>query len=161
MLWKSKKCFYKKKQKKCFFFLFGRNFRNIGYARKNLRKEERKVMLKNTKNNSTKLTPGYDWVEFYIDFVHILLSAFMLGYIIGKKKRKKEDWKNWKKRRGWQLLISGNEREARTDKSLFFMPADTFPECPQAFVFSCVFSARPAPTKNVKKNVKKIFYFAY
>lgn len=41
------------------------------------------------------------------------------------------------------------------------MPADTFPECPQAFVFSCVFSARPAPTKNVKKNVKKIFYFAY
>ena len=48
-------------------------------------------MLKNTKNNSTKLTPGYDRVEFYIDFVHILLSAFMLVYIIGKKKRKKED----------------------------------------------------------------------
>ena len=47
-------------------------------------------MLKNTKNNSTKLTPGYDRVEFYIDFVHILLSAFMLGYIIGKKKRKKK-----------------------------------------------------------------------
>jgi hypothetical protein len=45
------------------------------------------------------------------------------------------------------------------------MPAGTFPECPQAFVFSCVFSARPALTKkyekNVKKNVKKIFYFAY
>ena len=91
MLWKSKKCFYKKKQKNASFFLFGRNFRNIGYVRKNLRKEERKVMLKNTKNNSTKLTPGYDRVEFYIDFVHILLSAFMLGYIIGKKKRKKED----------------------------------------------------------------------
>ena len=48
-------------------------------------------MLKNTKNNSTKPTSGYDRVEFYIDFVHILLSAFMLGYIIGKKKRKKED----------------------------------------------------------------------
>ena len=29
-------------------------------------------MLKNTKNNSTKLTPEYDRVEFYIDFVHIL-----------------------------------------------------------------------------------------
>lgn len=41
------------------------------------------------------------------------------------------------------------------------MPADAFPECPQAFVFSCVCSARPAPTKkyekNVKKNVKKNF----
>lgn len=47
-------------------------------------------MLKNTKNNSTKLTPGYDRVEFYIDFVHILLSAFMLGYIIGKKEKKKK-----------------------------------------------------------------------
>lgn len=47
-------------------------------------------MLKNTKNNSTKPTSGYDRVEFYIDFVHILLSAFMLGYVIGKKKRKKK-----------------------------------------------------------------------
>lgn len=45
------------------------------------------------------------------------------------------------------------------------MPAGAFPECPQAFVFSCVCSARPTPTKkyekNVKKNVKKNFYFAY
>ncbi|RHR96240.1 hypothetical protein DW884_15830 [Ruminococcus sp. AM40-10AC] len=44
-------------------------------------------------------------------------------------------------------------------------PTDAFPECPQAFVFSCVFSARPALTKkyekNVKKSVKKNFYFAY
>lgn len=35
------------------------------------------------------------------------------------------------------------------------MPAGAFPECPQAFVFSCVCSARPTPTKNMKKNVKK------
>ena len=45
------------------------------------------------------------------------------------------------------------------------MPADAFPEYPQAFVFSCVFSARPALTKKYEKkcekNVKKIFYFAY
>lgn len=44
-------------------------------------------MLKNTKNNSTKPTSGYDRMEFYIDFVHVLLSAFMLGYVIGKKKK--------------------------------------------------------------------------
>lgn len=73
------------------FFLFGRNFRHIGYIRKNLRKEEREVMLKNTKSNSTKPAAGYDRVEFYIDFVQVLLSAFMLGYVIGKKKREKED----------------------------------------------------------------------
>lgn len=48
-------------------------------------------MLKNTKSNSTKPTSGYDMVEFYIDFVHVLLSTFMLGYVIGKKKREKED----------------------------------------------------------------------
>lgn len=35
------------------------------------------------------------------------------------------------------------------------MHADVFPECPQAFVFSCVFSARPALTKKYEKNVKK------
>lgn len=35
------------------------------------------------------------------------------------------------------------------------MPADAFPEYPQAFVFSCVFSARPALTKKYEKNVKK------
>ena len=91
MLWKSKKCFTKKEAKKCFFFLFGRNFRNIGYVRKNLRKEERKIMLKNTKTNNTKPAAGYDRTEFYIDFVQVLLSAFMLGYVIGKKKREKRD----------------------------------------------------------------------
>lgn len=48
-------------------------------------------MLKNTKNNSTKPAAGYDRVEFCIDFVQVLLSAFMLGYVIGKKKREKED----------------------------------------------------------------------
>lgn len=47
-------------------------------------------MLKNTKSNSKKPAFGYDRVEFYIDFVHVLLSAFMLGYVIGKKKREKE-----------------------------------------------------------------------
>lgn len=86
MLWKSKK-----EAKKCFFFLFGRNFRNIGYIRKKTKKEERKVMLKNTKSNSTKPVAGYDRIEFYIDFVQVLLSAFMLGYVIGKKKREKKD----------------------------------------------------------------------
>lgn len=42
-------------------------------------------------SNSTKPAAGYDRVEFYIDFVQVLLSAFMLGYVIGKKKREKED----------------------------------------------------------------------
>lgn len=41
------------------------------------------------------------------------------------------------------------------------MPVGAFSECPQAFVFSCMLSARPALTKkyekNVKKNVKKNF----
>lgn len=31
------------------------------------------------------------------------------------------------------------------------MPADAFPECQQAFVFSCMFLAQPAQTKNMKK----------
>lgn len=48
-------------------------------------------MLKKTKNNNTKPADGYDRVEFYIDFVQVLLSAFMLGHVIGKKKREKED----------------------------------------------------------------------
>lgn len=48
-------------------------------------------MLKNTKNNNTKPASGYDRVEFYIDFARVLLSAFMLGYVIGKKKREKGD----------------------------------------------------------------------
>lgn len=48
-------------------------------------------MLKNTKSNSTKPAAGYDRVEFYIDFVQVLLSAFMLGYVIGKKKTEKSE----------------------------------------------------------------------
>lgn len=48
-------------------------------------------MLKNTKSNSKKLASGYDRIEFYIDFVQVLLSAFMLGYVIGKQKREKEN----------------------------------------------------------------------
>lgn len=47
-------------------------------------------MLKNTKNNNAKPASGYDRVEFYVEFVQVLLSAFMLGYLIGKK-REKED----------------------------------------------------------------------
>lgn len=39
-------------------------------------------MLKNTKSNSKKPASGYDRIEFYIDFVQVLLSAFMLGYVI-------------------------------------------------------------------------------
>ena len=42
------------------------------------------------KNNNTKHSTGYDRIEFYIDFVQVLLSAFMLGYVVGKKKKKKD-----------------------------------------------------------------------
>ena len=59
--------------------------------KKKTKKEERKVMLKNTKSNSKKPASGYDRIEFYIDFVQVLLSAFMLGYVIGKQKREKEN----------------------------------------------------------------------
>ena len=42
------------------------------------------------KNNNTKPSIGYDRIEFYIDFVHVLLSAFLLGYVIGKDKAEKK-----------------------------------------------------------------------
>ena len=42
------------------------------------------------KNNNTKHSIGYDRIEFYIDFVQVLLSAFMLGYVVGKKKKEKD-----------------------------------------------------------------------
>lgn len=42
------------------------------------------------KSNSTKSSTGYDRIEFYIDFVQVLLSAFMLGYVVGKKKKEKD-----------------------------------------------------------------------
>lgn len=42
------------------------------------------------KHNNTKPSTGYDKVEFYIDFVQVLLSAFMLGYVVGKKKKEKD-----------------------------------------------------------------------
>lgn len=45
-------------------------------------------MLKNTKN--VKSSTGCDRIEFYIDFVQVLLSAFLLGYVIGKDKAKKK-----------------------------------------------------------------------
>lgn len=71
-------------QKKQIFLLlfFGIYFRHT--VEKQKRKKEKKKMLKN--NSST----GYDKVEFYIDFVQVLLSAFMLGYLIGKKKKEKD-----------------------------------------------------------------------
>lgn len=53
---------------------------------KNIKKEKKKML----KNNNTKPATGYDRVEFYIDFVQVLLSAFMLGYLIGKKKKEKD-----------------------------------------------------------------------
>lgn len=52
---------------------------------KNIKKEKKKML----KNNNTKPSTGYDRMEFYIDFVQVLLSAFMLGYLIGKKKKEK------------------------------------------------------------------------
>ena len=42
------------------------------------------------KNNNTKPSTGYDKVEFYIDFVQVLLSAFMRGYVGGKKMKEKD-----------------------------------------------------------------------
>ena len=53
---------------------------------KNIKKERKKML----KNNNTKPSTGYDRIEFYIDFVQVLLSAFMLGYLIGKKKKEKD-----------------------------------------------------------------------
>lgn len=47
-------------------------------------------MLKNTKNVNVKSSTGYDRVEFYVNFVHVLLSAFLLGYVIGKDKAEKK-----------------------------------------------------------------------
>lgn len=41
------------------------------------------------KNNNKRPSTEYDRIEFYIDFVQVLLSAFMLGYLIGKKKKEK------------------------------------------------------------------------
>lgn len=86
MLWKSKK-----EAKNASFFSFWKKLPAYWIYKKKSKKEETKVMLKNTKNNSAKPTSGYDRVEFCIDFVQVLLSAFMLGYVIGKKKREKED----------------------------------------------------------------------
>lgn len=86
MLWKSKK-----EAKNASFFYFWKRFPAYWIYKKKSKKEERKVMLKNTKSNSKKPASGYDRIEFYIDFVQVLLSAFMLGYVIGKQKREKEN----------------------------------------------------------------------
>lgn len=79
-----------KKKQKCFFFSFWKKFSAYWICKKKAKKEN-KIILKNTKSNNTKPDAGYDRVEFYVDFVQVLLSAFMLGYVIGKKKREKED----------------------------------------------------------------------
>lgn len=42
------------------------------------------------KSNNTKSSTGYDRIEFYVDFVHVLLSAFLTGYVIGKDKAEKK-----------------------------------------------------------------------
>jgi len=42
------------------------------------------------KSNNTKSSTGYDRIEFYVDFVQVLLSAFLLGYVIGKDKAEKK-----------------------------------------------------------------------
>lgn len=47
-------------------------------------------MLKNAKTVNTVSSTGCDRVEFYVDFVHVLLSAFLLGYVIGKDKAEKK-----------------------------------------------------------------------
>lgn len=69
----------------CLFFLSDTNFRHTTRNKKNIKKEKKKIL----KNNNTKPSTGYDRMEFYIDFVQVLLSAFMLGYLIGKKKKEK------------------------------------------------------------------------
>ena len=69
----------------CYFFLSDTNFRHTTRNKKNIKKEKKKIL----KNNNTKPSTGYDRMEFYINFVQVLLSAFMLGYLIGKKKKEK------------------------------------------------------------------------
>lgn len=70
----------------CYFFLSDTNFRHTTRNKKNIKKEKKKML----KNNNTKPSTGYDRMEFYIDFVQVLLSAFMLGYVVGKKKKEKD-----------------------------------------------------------------------
>ena len=67
-----------------FFFLI--QISGILKKTKNIKKEKKKML----KNNNKKLSTGYDRIEFYIDFVQVMLSAFMLGYVVGKKKKEKD-----------------------------------------------------------------------
>ena len=67
-----------------FFFLIP--ISGILKKTKNIKKEKKKML----KSNSTKSSTGYDRIEFYIDFVQVLLSAFMLGYVVGKKKKERD-----------------------------------------------------------------------
>lgn len=70
----------------CLFFLSDTNFRHTTRNKKNIKKEKKKML----KNNNKRPSTGYDRIEFYIDFVQVLLSAFMLGYVVGKKKKEKD-----------------------------------------------------------------------
>lgn len=70
----------------CLFFLSDTNFRHTTRNKKNIKKEKKKML----KSNNTKSSTGYDRIEFYVDFVHVLLSAFLLGYVIGKDKAEKK-----------------------------------------------------------------------
>ena len=47
-------------------------------------------MLKSNNTKSSTGYAGYDRIEFYVDFVQVLLSAFLLGYVIGKDKAEKK-----------------------------------------------------------------------
>ena len=50
---------------------------------------ERRVI----KNVNVKPSTGCDRVEFCVNFAHVILSAFLLGYVIGKDKAKKKEEK--------------------------------------------------------------------
>ena len=42
------------------------------------------------KSNNTKSSTGYDRIEFYVAFVHGLVSAFLVGDVIGNANGKKK-----------------------------------------------------------------------
>ncbi len=50
-------------------------------------------MLKNDKTTNIAPSAGCDRVEFCVNFAHVILSAFLLGYVIGKDKAKKKEEK--------------------------------------------------------------------
>lgn len=50
-------------------------------------------MLKNAKTVNTVSSTGCDRVEFCVNFAHVILSAFLLGYVICKDKAEKKEEK--------------------------------------------------------------------